>query len=187
MRTTKTVEVDVPEITAIPADPAAIQQLDTLCQAARVIQGQIKSLETTKGKLMDDGKGGGIKPLATALNLPERVLGTGWDLRRVDRTTETLDVAKLRLELLRLNIRFEIICECQQPKPAQESVDLMAALKASLAVAQPSAAEVACSLCQGTGRRTLEGLPAVNYLIAECTEIKQSTSWSVYARKEGTS
>jgi hypothetical protein len=192
MRTTKTVEVEVPELYTIQADAAAIEQLDTLCQAARVIQGQIKSLETTKGKLMDDGHGGGIKPLATALNLPERVLGTGWDLRRVDRTTETLDVAKLKLELLRLNIRFEIICECQQPKPAQESVDLMAALKASLAVAQPQSQAtttqpVACSLCQGTGRRTLEGLAAVNYLIAECTEIKQSTSWSVYARKEGTS
>lgn len=190
MRTTKTVEVEVPELDTLAVDPSSLpqlQQLDTLCQAARVVQSEIRSLESTKAKLMDDGEGGGIRNLASALNLPERVLGTGWDLRRSERTTESLDVAKLKLELLRLNIGFDVVCSCRTSQSA-EAVDLMGALKASLGMVQTGTAAEAslgvCSLCGGSGIRPLEGLPAVNHLIESCTDRKTSVSWSVYGRDE---
>lgn len=188
MRAKKIVEVEVPELYTLQVEAAVAEQLDTLCQAARVVQSEIKTLESTKAKLMDDGEGGGIRNLASALNLPERVLGTGWDLRRTERTTESLDVAKLKLELLRLNIGFDVVCSCRTEPQPQPAHDLTSALKASLGMVQTGTATETslgvCSLCGGSGIRPLEGLPAVNYLIESCTDRKLSVSWSVYGRDE---
>lgn len=164
MKGTKTIEVEIPEIDSLPLDHAAIQQLDTLCQAARVVQSQIKPLEETKKKLTDgDPEHGvlGIKQLASALGLPERVLGTGWDLRQLA-PRSTLNVAKLKMELMHQAIRIEAEC----PK-----------------VVYGLHGPQVCSVCQGTGKRVLEGLPAINYLFEMCTEFG-SASWAVYVRNE---
>lgn len=164
MKGTKTIKVEIPEIDSLPLDPTQAQQLDVLCQAARAIQSQIKPLEETKKKLTDgDPEHGvlGIKQLASALDLPERVLGTGWDLRQLA-PRSTLNVAKLKMELMHQAIRVE--AECPQ-------------------VVDGLLGPQVCSVCHGTGKRVLEGLPAINYLFEGCTDVG-SASWAVYARSE---
>lgn len=162
MRTTKTVTVEVPEISTLPLDPAVVQQLDTLCQAARVVQSQIKPLEEIKAKLMDDGEGGGIKPLAAALGLSGRVLGTGWDLRPTP-PKSSVNIAKLKLALLHQSIQVKVIC----PRTVEG----------------PDGTSQICPVCNGTGLVVLVGLPAINHLIDECTEYSKP-GWAVYARSE---
>lgn len=92
---TKTVDVEIPELGDLPLDESTAQQLDALCLAVRSVQGQIKGLEETKATVMGD-----LKPLAESLDLPERVLGAGWDLRRTVRVTEKLNLDRLKMTLL---------------------------------------------------------------------------------------
>ena len=113
-----TVRVEVPELAALPVDPEARAQLDTLCAAARAIQAQIKPLEAqikpleeTKSLVMAD-----LKPLAESLGLPERVLGESWDLRRVTRVTEKINADRLTMRLLQLGFGLDaakdLVAEC---------------------------------------------------------------------------
>lgn len=92
---TKSVVVEIPELADLALEQGAATQLDSLCSAARSIQAQIAPLTKTKEAVMAD-----LKPLAEALALPERVLGSGWDLRRSERVTEKLNVDRLKMTLL---------------------------------------------------------------------------------------
>lgn len=157
----KTIKVEVPEIDTLPIDPIAAQQLDALCTEVRVVQGEIKDREKVKDEKMT-----ALRPLAESLNLPERVLGSAWDLRRVVRASEKINGDRLKMHLLKLNIHFDVDCT-----------------KTVLTVI--GTIEV-CKNCNGTGRRYLDGLPAVNYLVDQCTDRSETVSWSVYGRESAT-
>lgn len=91
---TKAVEVEIPELSDLQLDAQLAQKLDSLCTAVRVTQAQISGLEKTKKAVMKD-----LKPLADSMSLPERVLGTGWDLRKT-KGKSTFNLDRLKTTLL---------------------------------------------------------------------------------------
>lgn len=165
---TKTVEVDIPELSDLPLDPGPANLIDNLCSEIRAISDQIKVLE-------DGDSGRGIKgkselsrelrQVAQEMGLPDRVLGDGWDLRRTVRTTEKVDPAKIKMELVRA--RFQMTVECPKVRVAEDEVSV-----------------VVCPQCDGTGVLHLEGLQAAKFLVDQCTDRTESVSVSVYARTE---
>lgn len=92
---TKTIEVEIPELDSLPIQTDQAERLDNLCVSLRSIQDQIAPLEQDKRKIMEQ-----IKPLAEELGLPERTLGTGWDLRRTVRVSERVNTDRLKMTLL---------------------------------------------------------------------------------------
>lgn len=162
---TKTVEVEIPELTDIAASEDKLADLNTLCTSIRTEQDHIN--EHTKNKEIYLNS---LRNLADTIeDMPNRVLGTGytgdnkpigWDLRRTDRTIKTLNQDRLKVRLLALNIK--IPCP---PVVENDTGNL-----------------VVCSRCRGNG--VLEGLNAVLALLEECSETKSYTGWSVYERKE---
>lgn len=91
---TKAVEVEIHELSDLQLDAQLAQKLDSLCTAVRVTQAQISGLEKTKKAVMKD-----LKPLADSMSLPERVLGTGWDLRKT-KGKSTFNLDRLKTTLL---------------------------------------------------------------------------------------
>lgn len=200
----KSVQVEVPEIGAIGLDQATTSQLDDFCRAYRLVQDtpidfrgilpppaaelfeKPETVDATKGKIKErlDQV---IEPIAD--RLPERVLGKSWDLRKTKRETRKVNEDRLKFLLLQLGFVMEMECP---PTVAQETVDLhphtgappSGLVDLTAVDITPKMVTVICPHCNGTGRRRLTGLDAINHLIREVTDESVSVSWSVYKLKE---
>lgn len=176
----KNVKVVVPEIDSLGLDPGTVSELDAYCRAYRIIQdtpvdfrgvlppaaaelfegpATVKdSQETIKRKL--------DSVIATVADqLPERLLGKSWDLRKVQRTIRKVNEDRLKMLLLQQG--YQVVVDC--PK---------------WTLGTPEAGSVPCPLCGGLGQRLLQGLDAVNHLVREVVEESTSESWSVYKLTE---
>lgn len=169
----KSVEVVVPELADLVLDPAIASELDRLCAQSRALAAQIKYLEDGDPEQGIIGKNDVSKQLKTmveGMEIPDRVLGSGWDLRRQVRVSERVDPAKLKMALLHAGFQLKVMC----PRV--------------VAVADPAVSSsiqmVVCPLCNGTGERVLEGLEAAKAVVEQCTDRTESVSVSVYARNE---
>lgn len=187
----KSVQVEVPEIGAIGLDHATTSQLDDFCRAYRLVQDtpidfrgilppsaaelfeKPETVEATKGKIKErlDQV---IELIAD--RLPERVLGKTWDLRKTKRETRRVNEDRLKFLLLQLGFAMEVEC------PPTMLVDNQERTTGMVSFAAPTV--IACPHCNGTGRRRLTGLDAINHLIREITDESVSVSWSVYKLKE---
>lgn len=176
----KSVKVEIPEISSLNVDPAALSELDSLCAEARSLSTQIKILEDGDPDEGIRGKKDVMKqlvPLAESLQLPERVLGDVWDLRRVERTSTKLYDDRLKMRLMQLG--FEMDVEC--PRVAFKPVEVK--LNGKITVVEANFGDiVVCHVCHGTGTRRLTGMQAAIALIESCSETSTSVSWSVYGR-----
>jgi hypothetical protein len=167
MKARKTVEVDIPELADLPLDGPTAALLDKLATEARTITLQIGNLERAKKLVMDgdpEDDVPGLRQLAAALNLPDRVLGADWDLRRTTRVSERVNEARLKMLLMQAGLRLQVEC----PKTIVTVVGTI---------------EV-CNVCKGTGVKVLDGMFAANHLLKQCADRTESTSISVYARKK---
>lgn len=181
----KNVKVVVPEVDSLGLDPGTVSELDAYCRAYRIIQdtpidfrgvlppaaaelfeepATVKeSQETIKRKL--------DSVIATVADqLPERLLGKSWDLRKVQRTTRKVNEDRLKMLLLQQG--YQVVVDC----PVQQAADDPAKPGNIIAIV--------CPYCHGTGRRLLTGLDAVNHLVREVVEESTSESWSVYKLAE---
>lgn len=159
----RTVEVEIPEIQDLPIDDLTRGQIDMLCQVVRENSDKIKEADRVKSAAMDN-----LRPLVESQGLPERVLGSSWDLRKTKRVTSKVNEDKLKIALLGLGFRLDV--ECPKTQVAETADGQMSV--------------IVCPQCNGAGRVTLEEIPAVKALLAAVTDVSESVSWSVYARKQ---
>lgn len=189
----KSVQVEVPEITSLGLDPSATAELDAYCHAYRLVQDtpidfrgilppavaglfndKLLPPDKTKEKIKEELD----KVIGRLPQLPERVLGSTWDLRRTDRATRKINEDRLKMTLLALPGGFAFDVDCP-PSVIQEVVNL-----AHGNTGPADLIAVVCPHCQGTSRRRLTGLEAVNALVAAVTDESTSSSWSVYKLAE---
>jgi hypothetical protein len=159
----KSIDVEVPELGDLALDPAIAKELDRLCAESRALSAQIKRLEDGDPEHGVIGKvevSKQLKAMVEGLEIPERVLGEGWDLRRQVRVNEKIDPAKLKLALLHAGLRID----CPKVVPDDRGTLMV------------------CPDCQGTG--VLEGLRAAQVLVDRCTDRTETVSVSVYARTD---
>jgi hypothetical protein len=173
----KSVVVEIPELDDLALDPAIASELDRLCAQSRALSAQIKYLEDGDPERGIVGKSEVSKQLKTmveGLEIPDRVLGSGWDLRRQVRVSEKIDPAKLKMTLLHAGLQLKVACPrvIVIDDPNSPHVPFAATVV------------VVCPHCNGTGERVLEGLEAAKAVVEQCTDRTESVTVSVYARNE---
>lgn len=95
---------DVAKLTDLPISEDDAKVLDALCLAFRDAQAKFKEAEESKKSLKAE-----IAPLAESLNLPRRVLGPGWDLRRTSRTDRRVNESKLKMKLISMGYDLDAV------------------------------------------------------------------------------
>ena len=165
----KSIDVEIPELGDLGLDPAITSELDRLCAEYRALGAQIKRLEDGDPEHGIVGKAEiskQLKAVVEGLDIPERVLGEGWDLRRQVRVNEKIDPAKLKLVLLHAGFEMDLT-GCPRVQLAENGKDV-----------------VVCPQCNGKGTVHLTGMAAVKAVVEQCTDRTETVSVSVYARSE---
>lgn len=187
----KSVQVEVPEIQSLGLDPTDTTELDAYCQAYRLVQDtpidyrgilpptvaplfaeKTLSAEKTKERIKEELD----KVISRLPQLPGRVTGPTWDLRRTERATRKVNEDRLKMQLLSLGFEMDVDCP---PSAIQEVVSLAHGNDGPMDLIA-----VVCPHCKGTGRRHLTGLEAANALVASVVDESVSASWAVYKLAE---